>query len=126
MAMSLDVLPFVSDKAAALRETARILRAGGRFGFTSWEQSGYSERLNAPQLDDYRPILTQAGFDVEIYEEPLNWQRQQRAVLELIIEPESELNAEGPADSSRFLGMARGALNDLPSRRYVFAVGRRR
>jgi SAM-dependent methyltransferase len=36
--MSLDVLPFVPGKAAAVREVARILRPGGRFAFTTWEQ----------------------------------------------------------------------------------------
>ena len=36
--MSLDVLPFVPAKAAAIREVARILRPGGRFAFTTWEQ----------------------------------------------------------------------------------------
>lgn len=69
-AISLDVLVFVPDKAAAVREVARILRPGGRFGFTTWEQSGYSTRLGAPQLADHRPLLAAAGFDVEMYEEP--------------------------------------------------------
>jgi SAM-dependent methyltransferase len=36
--MSLDVLPFVPGKAMAVREVARILRPGGRFAFTTWEQ----------------------------------------------------------------------------------------
>ena len=38
--MSLDVLPFVSDKAAAVGEVARILRPGSRFAFTIWEHLG--------------------------------------------------------------------------------------
>jgi SAM-dependent methyltransferase len=40
-AISLDVLVFVEDKAAAIREIARILKIGGRFGFTTWEHAGY-------------------------------------------------------------------------------------
>jgi SAM-dependent methyltransferase len=60
-AMSLDVLVFVPDKVAAVREVARILRPQGRFAFTTWEQRGYSERLRAPQLDDHRPLLEDMG-----------------------------------------------------------------
>jgi SAM-dependent methyltransferase len=126
-AMSLDVLVFVPDKAAALCETARILRPGGRFGFTTWEQTGYSERLNAQQFDDYRPVLSVAGFEVEVYAEPQDWQSQQRRLLEALIGHESELVSElGTTEAARFLAMARGSLSDLPLRRYVLGVGRRR
>jgi ubiquinone/menaquinone biosynthesis C-methylase UbiE len=125
--MSLDVLLFVPDKAAAAREVARILRPGGRFGFTTWEQPGYSERLGAPQLADHRPLLAAAGFDVEIYEEPPNWQRQQRALLEGIIASESKLAEEMEATvAASYVAMARGSLADMPVRRYVFVVARRR
>lgn len=127
-AMSLDVLLFVPDQAAAIRETARILRPGCCFGFTTWEQqTGYSQRLKALQLEDYRPVLESASFDVEIYDEPPNWQRQQRSLLEASIAHERELVEEmGSMAASKFLEMARGALEDMPSRRYVFGVGRRR
>jgi SAM-dependent methyltransferase len=126
-AMSLDVLVFVPDKAAAVHEVARILRPGGRFGFTTWEQSGYSTRLGAPQLADHRPLLATAGFDMEIYEEPLDWQRQQRVLLEGIIASEPELAEEMEAAlAAGFVAMARGALADLPVRRYVCVVARRR
>lgn len=125
--MSLDVLLFVQDKAAAAREVARILRPGGRFGFTTWEQPGYSERLGAPQLANHRPLLAAAGFDVEVYEEPPNWQRQQRALIEGIIASESELAEEiEAAVAASYVAMARGALADMPVRRYVFVVARRR
>jgi SAM-dependent methyltransferase len=126
-AISLDVLVFVPDKAAAVREVARILRPGGCFGFTTWEQSGYSARLRAPQLADHRPLLAAAGFDVEMYEEPPDWQRQQRALLEGIIASEPALAEEMEAAvAAGFVAMARGALADLPVRRYVCVVARRR
>jgi SAM-dependent methyltransferase len=126
-AMSLDVLVFVPDKAAAVREVARLLRPGGRFGFTTWEQSGYSARLGAPQLADHRSLLAAAGFDVGIYEEPRDWQRQQRALLEGIIASEPALAKEMEAAvAAGFVAMARGALADLPVRQYVCVVARRR
>ncbi len=126
-AMSLDVLLFVPDQAAALREVARILRANGLFAFTTWEQSGYSTRLGALQVADYRPLLDAAGFAAEVYEEPLDWQRHQRALAEGILAAETELIDEfGTAAAARYLEVARGVLADLPVRRYVFVVARRR
>lgn len=125
--MSLDVLLFVRDQAAALQEIARILRADGLLAFTSWEQSGYSSRLGALQVTDYRPLLVAAGFAAEVYEEPPDWRRQQRALVEGIVAAEAELADEiGVAAAARYSAMARGCLADLPVRRYVFVVARRR
>jgi ubiquinone/menaquinone biosynthesis C-methylase UbiE len=123
-AISLDVIIYVPDKEAAMKEVARIIRPGGRFGFTVWEQSGYSQRLKAQQFLDYRPLMAAADFDVEIYEEPPNWRQQQQRTLELLVE--NETAEMDPADVGQILAMARGSLNELSSRRYVLAVGRRR
>ena len=120
-------LIFVPDRSAAAREFARILRTGGRLGFTTWEQSGYSERLGVMQLADYRPILDAAGFTIEAYEEPDDWQRQQRALAEAIIAAETEMSSEiSAATSAALAAMARGMLADMAVRRYVRAVARKR
>jgi SAM-dependent methyltransferase len=125
-AISLDVLCFVPDKAAAINEMRRILRPGARFAFTTWEQDGYSARLKTAQLADHRPVLAEAGFDIELYEEPPAWRRQQRAVLEGLLASEQELAAElERLTVDRFMGMARGMLAEMPERRYVSAIARR-
>jgi SAM-dependent methyltransferase len=125
-AMSLDVLLFTPDKEAALREIARILRKGGAFAFTTWEQTGYSERLRSQQTADYRPLLEAAGLTVEVYEEPPNWQIQHRALGEGIIAAEAALAEEmGVEAAARYSATARGNLADIPLRRYVFGVTRR-
>ena len=125
--LSLDVLAFVPDKIAALTEAARILRRSGTLGFTTWEQSGFSTRLGAEQCFDHRPLLEAAGFDVEIYKEPPEWRRQQSALAEEIIGAEAELAAEiGMMAVSGYLAMARGVLADMPIRRYVCIVARKR
>jgi SAM-dependent methyltransferase len=124
--LSLDVLLFVPDKAAALRECARILRTGGRLGFTTWEQSGYSERIGAEQCADCRPLLASAGFAIELYEEPSEWQRQQRAVAEGLVAAEAEMAKDMPPEIAAGLAaMGRGMLADMPARRYVCAVARK-
>jgi ubiquinone/menaquinone biosynthesis C-methylase UbiE len=126
-AISLDVLAFVPDKKAAAAEVARVLKSGGRFGFTTWEQSGFSQRLNAEQCPDHRSLLEAAGFEVEIHEEPARWREQQRAFSEGIIAAESALAEEmEPAAHARYLAMARGMLADLAVRRYVMGVARKR
>jgi SAM-dependent methyltransferase len=125
-AMSLDVLLFAPDKEVALREVARILRKDGAFVFTTWEQTGHSERLLSPQTADYRPLLEAAGFAVEVYEEPPNWRRQHRPLAEGVIAAEAALAEEmGAEAASGYLDMARGNLADLPLRRYVLGVTRR-
>ena len=125
--LSFDVFIFVPDKPAAAREFARILRTGGRLGFTTWEQSGYSERLGVMQLADHRPILETAGFTIEAYDEPDEWQGQQRALAEAIIAAETEMSSEMSASTATALAaMARGMLADMTVRRYVSAVAQKR
>jgi SAM-dependent methyltransferase len=137
-AMSLDVLPFVPDKVAAAREAARILRPGGRFAFTTWERLGSSADADPQRLAlastfqahpllksaqiDYRLLVEEASLAIETYEEPPDWRRQQRALVEGIIAAEAQVTEEmGP----HYPAMARVFLADLPAMRYVFVVARR-
>jgi 2-polyprenyl-3-methyl-5-hydroxy-6-metoxy-1,4-benzoquinol methylase len=125
--LSLDVLLFVPDKAAAIRECARILRAGGMLGFSTWEQSGYSARLGAEQLADHRPLLEANGFVIEAYEEPEGWQRQHRALAEGLIAAEADMAKDmAAATAAELAAMGRGVLADIPVRRYIRVVARKR
>ena len=56
--LSVDALPFSSDRRAALREAARILAPGGRFVLTAREQ--------AADADGWPTMAAAAGFDVEL------------------------------------------------------------
>jgi ubiquinone/menaquinone biosynthesis C-methylase UbiE len=66
-AMSIDTLWAVPDKAGAIQELARILKPGARFAFTNWDRD-LSPPGYPPPLNDHRPLLEQAGFEVKIYE----------------------------------------------------------
>jgi SAM-dependent methyltransferase len=139
--MSLDVLPFAPDKTAALREVARILRPGGHFAFTTWEQLTHSapadqhdpgrQALAAtfhghPLLQsartDYRQITEQAGLTVQTCQEPPGWRHQQQAVAEGIIAAESDVTEDM---GRHYPAMARVLLASLPNVRYILAVARR-
>ncbi len=131
-AMSLDVFPFVPDKAAALREVARILRLGGRFAFTTWEQIEPAVMQPHPLLGtadnaEYHPLehhhlLDETGLAVDTYEEPPGWRRQQQALAEGIMANEVELTQDMGA---HYPAMARNFLANLGSMRYLFIVARR-
>ena len=136
--MSLDVLLFVPDKAAAVREVARILRPGGRFAFTTWERLGrpdgddpqrraLADTFQAhPLLEsaraDYRQLIQNAGLDLQTYTEPPGWRDQQRALAEGIVATEAEVTEDM---GRHYPAMARVFLADLPGLRYIFAVTRR-
>lgn len=137
-AMSLDVLPFVPDKGAAVGEVARILRPGSRFAFTIWEHPGGSAAAAADRATladtfqahplvesahvEFRGLLEDAGFAVETYEEPSGWRSQQRALAEGIIAAEDEVTDEMGA---HYPAMARVFLAALLTARYVFVAARR-
>ena len=61
-ALSMDVLLFVPDKRAALREVARILKLGGRFVGTTWELRADSAALSAPAFDAYPSAFERCGL----------------------------------------------------------------
>lgn len=92
-AMSVDALFIVPDKVAAAHEVARILRRGARFIFTTWDidlaPTGFP-----PQVKDHRPLLREAGFTVETYEETPAWEERERAVYEGLREAQANVIAE--------------------------------
>ena len=138
--MSLDVLPFVPGKTAALREVARIVRPGGRLAFTTWEQlTDPAPGQDDPQRQalaatfdghpllqsartDYRQLAEQAGLTVETYQEPPGWRHQQQTLAEGIIAAGSQVASDM---GGHYPAMARVFLTNLPNVRYILAVARR-
>jgi SAM-dependent methyltransferase len=93
-AVSVDVVSFVQHKPAAFHEVARILRPGSYFGFTTWESDRASlAGVVAPQVADYRPLLRDAGFVVENYEEPPGWRERQSDVYQRTLSARSNKNS---------------------------------
>jgi ubiquinone/menaquinone biosynthesis C-methylase UbiE len=95
--ISVDALLFTADKAGAITELRRVLPRGGRLVFTSWD---YHRQPIArpPQVEDHRPLLTAAGFDVLTYEATEDWQRRIAETTAGLLENVEELAAESGDD----------------------------
>lgn len=91
--MSVDALTFAPDKQQALTEMARILAPGGRLVFTSWDYERTPDN-RPPQVQDHRPLLERAGFDVLAYQETTDWKHRWQATSRGMIARRDELVEE--------------------------------
>jgi SAM-dependent methyltransferase len=98
--MSVDALLFAPDKRAAAAELARILAPGGRLVLTSWDYHRQPAG-RPPQVDDHRPLLDQAGFDVLGYEETEAWRERQGQTGHALLAAAAELAAESGDEVAR-------------------------
>lgn len=116
-AVSIDVMMFIQDKSAIMKEVARILRPGAAFVFTAFE--GKNTEL-------YRSPLYENGFNAEVYEEKPDWRRRQLALYERIAAEQVALLEEMGEGAQGFIAEAKECLaNGLVNTRHVFVVGRR-
>lgn len=120
--MSIDALHFTPSKAAALAELRRILRPGGRLVFTSFDYVRQPVG-RPPQVDDHRPLLRAAGFDVRGYHETAGWRICAERIYNALLDAVEDLAAESgePVDDVRRDLEEEAATIDAMKRRF-FAV----
>jgi ubiquinone/menaquinone biosynthesis C-methylase UbiE len=120
-AMCVDTLYMVPDKASALQEVRRVLKPGRRFVVLTWE-------VRAPlAVKDYRPLMTENGFDVLEYDEVPGWYERQKAVFESILAQKATLIKEmGDKTAALWINCANTELPKLDKMRRVFMVGQSR
>ncbi len=97
-AMSEDALDYAPDKRAAIVEAARILRPGGRLVLTTFEVdpdrvASLPDSRTDP-VGDYRPLLREAGFGVEVYEEVPGWPEPMTSAYSAALEARDVLEEE--------------------------------
>jgi SAM-dependent methyltransferase len=128
--MTVDALQYAPDKAAAMREMARILRPGGRLALTTFELD--RERVEGlgvwdDPVGDYRPLLTDAGFDVVSYEQTDGWSDAVRGAYGAIVDTQEVLSTEMGEDASAALVLEASVTLQLsPYSGHVLVVATRR
>ena len=120
--MSIDALLFTPDKARALAELRRILVVGGRLVFTSWDY--HTQPVGRPpQVDDHRPLLDAAGFDVVAYDVADRWREYLDATNRGLLDSVDELAAEsGETPDEVRAGVEEMAATANAMHRRVFVV----
>jgi SAM-dependent methyltransferase len=126
-AMSCDALQYAPDKRAAFREWARILRPGGRLVFVAFELDARTLAgvpvLGEDPVEDYTPLLDEAGFRIEVYEETARWRERLDAAYGAVIAAEATLASEmGAAATAALLSEMRLTLERKPYRRRVYVA----
>jgi len=129
-AMTVDALQYAPDKTSALREFARIIRPGGTLAFFAFEL--HPERVRGlpvigdDPVDDYRPLLHDAGFDVLQYDQTPAWHDRVFTAYRAVIDAQDALRHEmGEAATAAILSeMTLTLERDIHSGR-VFALARR-
>ncbi len=96
--MSEDALQYAPDKRAVMTEAARILRPGGRLVVTVYEldpeRAAGLPILSVDPVDDYRPLLKDAGFSVEVYEEVQGWPEPMTTTYSALLAARERLTEE--------------------------------
>lgn len=129
-AMSEDAIQYAPDKRQAISEAARILRSGGRFVFTAFELDPDHATglpvIGADPIDDYRPLLTEAGFSVEIYEEVPGWPEPMTTTYSALLNASEALKQEMGEVASQALFLELSiTLQQQPYRRRVLVAATR-
>lgn len=128
-AMSIDALQLLPDRAATLREVARVLRAGARFAFTTWEIDPHTPAGDPSErrfVRDHTPLLEAAGFRVESREQTPNSQRYEREFFEGILANRDQLVAEmGESVTAGMCDEANSVLPNVVKHRRVLLIASR-
>lgn len=96
-AISIDALFLAPDKRAVLQEVGHLLRSGAYFVFSNWEDrclESNAQGVAPEKIYDYRPLLREACFEVESYEEAYDWERKMRGVYMATLAHSKELIQE--------------------------------
>jgi len=128
--MTIEAFQYAPDKRAALAEFWRILRPGGRLAIVCFEVDPTKVRnlpvLGVDPVVDYAPLLTDAGFTVDAYEETPGWADRVYSTFGALIDASDALQAEmGERAASGTLAEAMITVATQPYPRRVLIVATR-
>lgn len=96
--MTIEAFQYAPDKRAALAELARILGPGARVAIVCFEVDPAKVAgvpvLGVDPIIDYAPLLTDAGFTVDTYEETPGWADRVYPTFRKLIDAREALTAE--------------------------------
>ncbi len=96
--MSEDAIQYAPDKRAVMAEFGRILRPGGRLVFAAFELEPARVAglpvLGVDPVDDYRPLLHDAGFTEQTYLESPAWSSIVRTTYQSLLDSRDALVKE--------------------------------
>jgi cyclopropane fatty-acyl-phospholipid synthase-like methyltransferase len=102
--VSIDALQYAPDKLAALQEAARLLRPGARLALTTFEldpqRAASLPVYGTDPVSDLRPLLEQAGFTVETYEEASGWLARVASTFAAVLDARAQLVDELGAETA--------------------------
>ncbi len=129
-ALSEDAIQYAPDKRAFAVEAARILRQGGRLVFTAFEvdpeRAAGLPAFGADPVADYRPLLTEAGFSVDIYEEVFGWPEPLTTAYSALVGASAALEREMGEVATRALILEMSmTLQQKPYKRRVLVAATR-
>lgn len=129
--MSEDAIQYAPNKKAVMAEAARILRPGGRFVFTAFEldpdRAANLPVLGVDPIAHYRPVLRDAGFNVDVYEQVPGWPEPMTAAYSAVIDAKETLTQEmGEAPVGALVLEMSVTLAAKPYKRRVLAVATRK
>lgn len=128
--MTIEAFQYAPDKRAAVSEFARILKPGGRVGIVCFEVAPAKVSgvpiLGVDPVADYSPLLIDAGFTIDAYEETPGWSERVYGTFGALVEAGDALNAEmGELAAASVLAEAMLTVAVQPYPRRVLVVAER-
>jgi ubiquinone/menaquinone biosynthesis C-methylase UbiE len=126
--MTVEAFQYAPDKGAALREFARILKPGGRVAIVCFEVDSAKVAgvpvLGVDPIEDYTPLLTDAGFAIDAYEETPGWAERVYPTFSALVDAGDALGVEmgeGAAAGALSEAMLTVAMKPYPRRVLIVA-----
>jgi ubiquinone/menaquinone biosynthesis C-methylase UbiE len=127
--MTVEAFQYAPDKRAALAEITRILKPGGPLVIVCFEVDPTKVEglpvLGVDPILDYTPLLVEAGFTIDAYEETPRWRDRVYSTFGALVDAADALQAEMGEGAAAVLAEAMLTVGTKPYPRRVLIAARR-